>query len=80
MLKTFVFLATIWTPGAPVVFELDTGLTGADCVARMESGLTARDMAIIASETAVQGAATGAPISDSLELATAVLSCEFDWD
>jgi hypothetical protein len=79
MLKTFVFLATIWTQDGPVIFELDTGLTGADCVARMERGLTVADVAAMASGAPVQGEGHIPADFSSLEIATAVLSCEFDW-
>lgn len=80
MLKTFAFLATLYTADGPVLFKLDYNLTGTDCIGRMESGLTVADMAAIATGAAVQGEGHIPAAFDSLELSTAVLSCEFDWE
>lgn len=80
MLKTFAFLATLYTPSGSVIHVLDGNLSGADCIARMESGLTVADMAAIATGAAAQGEGHVPAAFDSLELSTAVLSCEFDWD
>lgn len=41
MLKTFVFLATVWSGNVPTVYVLDHGLSGEDCIAAMESGAVA---------------------------------------
>lgn len=44
MLKTFAFLATIYGPHGADVYVLDHDMTGADCVARIETGLTLEDV------------------------------------
>jgi hypothetical protein len=74
MLKAFVFLATVYGANGPNVYVLDDSLTGADCIARMETGITSADvLAVVDERLHVEGVAAKLP-----DLSGAVLSCEFD--
>lgn len=80
MLKTFAFLATVYTSSGPVVFELDHGLSGADCIARMHAGVTAADRAAVAADRINPAGEFHVPAEPFRpDWSTAVLSCEFDW-
>ncbi len=78
MLKTFILLATIYSPHGPVVYTLDSNLSGLDCIAGMMEGITPEiDAAVKAHPVMLNGVDLlqgGMPLSQS----GAVLSCEFD--
>ena len=80
MLKTFFFLATLYTPDGPVVYVLDSGLSGADCIARMEAGILASDRAAVMSRTVEPAGEYHVPAAAFAPYwPAAVLSCEFEW-
>ncbi|TIR24014.1 MAG: hypothetical protein E5X34_13240 [Mesorhizobium sp.] len=77
MLKAFVFLATVYTSHGPVVYVMDSRLTGEDCISRMEAGLTAADMqAVQLGRVQPDGMGDVPPVAP--DLAGGVLSCEVD--
>lgn len=78
MLKTFVFLATLYTSDGPVIYVLDENLSGADCIERMHVGVTRGDVLAVLGER-VTAAGEGHVPAAPLDLAGAVLSCEFTW-
>lgn len=78
MLKTFVFLATLYTADGPVIYVLDNDMSGADCIERMQAGITEADALAVLGER-VTAAGEGHVPAAPLDLAGAVLSCEFTW-
>lgn len=80
MWKAFFFLATFYTGNGPVVYVLDSGLSGHDCIARMRGGLTESDAhAIAVGNTRPAGESHVPPRDWRPDLSRAVLSCEFEW-
>ena len=80
MLKVFAFLATLYTADGPVVFVLDHGLSGSDCIARMVAGVTPMDALAVIDERILPAGEGHVPASPyAPDLSGAVLSCEFDW-
>lgn len=78
MLKTFVLLATIYNPHGPVVYTLDTNLSGQDCIAGMMEGITPEiDAAVKAHPVMLNGVDLLQGLMPLSE-AGATLSCEFD--
>ncbi|MER9961651.1 hypothetical protein NKJ72_11900 [Mesorhizobium sp. M0045] len=77
MLKAFVFLATVYTSHGPVVYVLDNSLTGEDCIARMQVGITPADVQAVRDER-VKPDGMGDVPAVAPDLFGAVVSCEFD--
>lgn len=78
MLKTFMLLATIYSPQGPVVYVLDFNLSGPDCIAGMMEGITPEiDDAVKAHPVLVNGVDLLQGLMP-LSQAGATLSCEFD--
>jgi hypothetical protein len=71
MVKAFVFLATVYGANGPDVYVLDSGISGQDCVAHMESGITEADYRAVVDNAAMRQ-------KPAPDMFGAVLSCEFD--
>lgn len=79
MLKTLTLLATVYTLDGPVIYPMAAGLTGPECVAGLETGLTAIDRAAIQTGRIAPAGEGHTPNDGAPDLSGAILSCELDW-
>lgn len=79
MIKTFMFLATLYTTDGPVIYVLDHGVSGAECIASMERGFLPSHATAIKSGDIRAAGESHVPATPPDDLSRAILSCEFDF-